>query len=103
MSVKKHLAGGSLRAVMAAEIKRCLQKYGQGPQPVEHAALELGITPKTLRLWKGPIEKGGWEELQVSASEAMNMLMNATEKMPKMKGEKLKLKKVPKKQVQEGI
>lgn len=64
MNVKKHLEGGSLRRVMVEEIKRCFNKYQNDSQPIERAALELGITPRTLRVWKGPEEKGGWKELQ---------------------------------------
>lgn len=61
---KKHLAGGTLRAVMAAEILRVLEKYQDDSQLYEKAAIELGTTPRTLRVWRGPINKGGWEELQ---------------------------------------
>lgn len=76
-TVKKHLQGGSLRKVMANEILRCLSIYGNESQPIDKAALELGITPKTLRLWLGPVEKGGWQELQVPAGKAMEAFMKA--------------------------
>lgn len=77
MSVKKHLQGGSLRKVMAAEILRALRFHGNDSQPVDKAAMELGITPKTLRLWKGPVEKGGWQELQVPAGKAVETFIKA--------------------------
>lgn len=76
-TVKRHLQGGSLRKVMANEILRCIKFYGNESQPIDKAAMELGITPKTLRLWKGPVEKGGWQELQVPAGEAMEAIMKA--------------------------
>lgn len=62
--IKKHLQGGSLRAVMVQEIIRVIRKYATQDQKYEHAALELGVTPRTLRLWRGPVDKGGWSELQ---------------------------------------
>jgi len=64
MHIKKHLSGGTLKVVMAEEIKRVFAKFSGQDQPVEKAALELGITPRTVRVWKGPVEKGGWTELQ---------------------------------------
>ncbi len=62
--IKKHLEGGTLREVMVEEIKRVMHKHQDHPQSVLMSACELGITPKTLRQWKGPMEKGGWKELQ---------------------------------------
>lgn len=64
MAIKKHLEGGTLRQVMVAEISRVLTKYSEDSQFYERAALELGITPRTLRVWTGPVKKGGWAELQ---------------------------------------
>lgn len=64
MQVKRHLQGGTLRVAMAEEIKRVLSKYQDQDQPVEKSAMELGISPRALRVWKGPVEQGGWEELQ---------------------------------------
>lgn len=66
MEIKKHLGGGSLRKAMAAEIMRQLAEAAKvaPTQIVERAAFALGITPRTLRVWKGPVDKGGWEELQ---------------------------------------
>lgn len=62
--IKQHLAGGTLRKVMAKEILRVLNKHQDAPQRFERMAVELGVTPRTLRIWLGPMHKGGWEELQ---------------------------------------
>lgn len=64
--IKKHLSGGTLRQVMVAEVQRALDKFSGQTLAIEQAALELGITPRTLRVWRGPVDKGGWPELQVS-------------------------------------
>jgi hypothetical protein len=64
METKKHLEGGTLHTVMASEVKRALVEFSGQDQYIEKAALQLGITPRTLRVWIGPVEKGGWEELQ---------------------------------------
>ena len=79
-TVKKHLQGGTLRKVMATEVLRCLKLFTNHSQPIDRAAMELGITPKTLRLWKGPVEKGGWHELQVPAGKAVETLLKAATK-----------------------
>ena len=81
--IKKHLEGGTLRKVMAEEIIRVLTKYSDDSQVYERAALELGITPRTLRVWRGPVEKGGWEELQVK--NAVDTLMCTVEGKKKPK------------------
>lgn len=65
MTVKRHLSGGTLRKVMAEEILRVLKATQGDSMALEKAALVLGVTPRTLRVWRGPVEKGGWEELQV--------------------------------------
>lgn len=83
MSIKKHLQGGTLRKVMVNEVKRCLKLYVGQPQSIEKAAIHLGVTPKTLRLWKGPVDKGGWEELQIPAGAAVEALMAAGGIKPK--------------------
>lgn len=64
MQIKKHLSGGTLRTVMAEEIKRVIAKFSGEDQAIEKAALELGVTPRTIRVWKGSVDKGGWPELQ---------------------------------------
>ena len=43
MSIKKHLEGGTLHAVMATEIKRAIAKFAGEDQAIEKAALELGV------------------------------------------------------------
>lgn len=87
MQIKKHLNGGTLRTVMAEEIKRCIVKYANDDQPVEKAAMELGIAPRTLRVWKGDVSQGGWEELQ--GRGGMELLC----KTPKKSKSKKKAKK----------
>jgi hypothetical protein len=62
--MKKHLQGGSLRRVMVHEILRVMKKHAGSHSPIASAAVELGIAVKTLRQWKGPVDKGGWSELQ---------------------------------------
>lgn len=64
---KQHLVGGTLRKVMAEEIIRVIQQVSRSgaTQIIETSAIILGITPRTLLKWKGPVEKGGWKELQV--------------------------------------
>lgn len=96
MNIKRHLAGGTLRQVMVTEVKRVLGKYQNSDQPLVSAALELGVTPKTLRQWRGPIDKGGWVELQIPAGEAMEAFMAATKQPVKKKQTK---KSQPKKKV----
>jgi hypothetical protein len=64
MQIKKHLEGGSLRPLMAEEIKRVLKSVSTTNQPYEHAALQLGISTRTLRVWTQPADKGGWKELE---------------------------------------
>ncbi len=64
MNTKKHLQGGTLRKVMVAEIFRAMKYYAGQSNVVENAAIELGITARTLRMWRGPVAKGGWVELQ---------------------------------------
>ena len=86
--VKKHMEGGTLRVVMANEVRRVLHKNQDAPQKLVMSALELGVTPKTLRQWMGPEEKGGWAELQVKPGEAM-------EKLEKVMGSRKKPTKKP--------
>lgn len=63
---RKHMSGGTLRIVMSEEIKRALSKFSKLDvfQQRMAAAAELGITWRTIMKWLGPVEKGGWEELQ---------------------------------------
>ena len=75
--VKKHMEGGTLRIVMANEVKRVLHKNQDEPQKLVKTALELGVTPKTLRQWMGPVDKGGWDELQVKPGDGVEKLMKA--------------------------
>lgn len=49
--IKKHMMGGTMHLVMIAEVKRALAKFSGEDQSVEKAALEMGITPRTLRVW----------------------------------------------------
>lgn len=74
----KHLVRGSLRRVMAHEIRRVMSKYAGVFNATMLAAKELGITGKSLRKWKGPIEKGGWEELQPTLGDAMERIIGAS-------------------------
>jgi hypothetical protein len=87
--IKKHLEGGTLRAVMVSEIKRVIEKYQDDPQAILKSALELGTTPKTLRQWRGPVEKGGWVELQPSIVGSVEKVM-AVGKKPAKKAPKKK-------------
>lgn len=64
MDIKKHLEGGSLRPLMAEEIKKVLKSVATQHQPYERAALTLGISARTLRVWTQPKDKGGWAELE---------------------------------------
>lgn len=88
--IKKHLEGGTLRAVMVNEIKRVIEKYQDDPQAILKAALELGTTPKTLRQWRGPVEKGGWVELQPSVIGAAERVMSMTKTKKTSKSKKSK-------------
>lgn len=71
--MKEHLAGGTLRGVMVTEVVRSLQSH-QGH--VETSAAELGITPRTLRLWKHK-----WPELQNVAT--IETVLKVTKPKPK--------------------
>lgn len=73
----KHMVGGTLRRVMAQEVRRVMSKYVGSYNSTQAAAKELGITSKTLRQWKGPVEKGGWEELQPTLGDAMERIVGA--------------------------
>lgn len=74
--MKEHLKGGTLRKVMVTEIKRVLRKNADHHAPILKSALELGISPKTLRQWRGPIDKGGWEELQPDLMEGLQAVLS---------------------------
>ncbi len=92
MHIKKHMSGGTLRTVMAEEIKRVFEKFSTEDMPVEKASLELGIAPRTLRVWRGPVDKGGWIELQ--GLGGMERLLGTK---PKTKSKKRSKKKTTKK------
>lgn len=64
MQIKKHLSGGTLRAAMVDAIKAAMASFTEQDQQKERAAMELGLAPRTLRVWLGPEDKGGWPELQ---------------------------------------
>lgn len=69
MAVKKHLVGGTLRKVIVQEVKRVLEeKAGH----IDGAAVELGITPRTLRVWLKE-----WPELQVDGKQLEKVISNA--------------------------
>jgi hypothetical protein len=76
---------------MAEEIKRVFEKFSGQDQSVEKAALELGITPRTLRVWRGPVEKGGWTELQ-GFGGMEKLLKTKPKKAKKVKSTKTKKK-----------
>lgn len=87
--MKAHLVGGTLRTVMVAEVLRSL-KANKGR--VDPAALELGITPRTLRLWKH-----SWPELSTGGMEKLLSIASTgkSKKAPKPKKKnyyKLKMK-----------
>ena len=76
---KTKLEGGTLREVMAIEIRRVLATVkDRGYRGMYDAAEVLGITQRTLYKWIGPVESGGWPELQVTAEEAMSKLSTAS-------------------------
>lgn len=89
--IKKHLNGGTLRAVMVEEIKRVLTKFSGEDQFVEKVSVELGIAPRTIRVWLGPVEQGGWEELQ--GKGGAEKLLGTKPKKSKEKRSKLVLKR----------
>lgn len=64
MEVKKHLSGGTLKVAMVEAVKAAVYKFAGEGQALEKAAIELGITPRTLNIWLGPVDKGGWAELE---------------------------------------
>jgi hypothetical protein len=70
----KHFEGGTLRMVMAKEVKRVLKKNRHNPRPVIAASLELGVHHKTLRVWMGPVDKGGWAELQPTSADMIDLM-----------------------------
>lgn len=90
MQIKKHLNGGTLRAVMVAEIKRVLAKFANEELSLEKCAVELGLHHRTLRVWRGPIEKGGWPELQ--GQGGMEKVLKTK---PKKRSKAVKRKKKP--------
>ncbi len=90
MQTKKHLEGGTLHTVMVTEVKRTLHKFSGQDQATEKAALELGITPRTLRVWMGPEAKGGWKELQGQGGMAKVLGVKPKSKKKKKTAKKLK-------------
>lgn len=83
MDIKKHLEGGSLRPLMAEEIKKVLKSVASQHQPYERAALTLGISARTLRVWTQPADKGGWKELE-GATDCLG-ISGSVEKLLKTK------------------
>ncbi len=81
--IKKHLEGGTLKEVMVQEVKRVLNKYQDDPAKILRAALELGTTPKSVRQWMGPVEKGGWAELQPDIRGSVEKVLTISKKKPK--------------------
>lgn len=75
MAYKEHLVGGTLRSVMVQEVLRAM-KANKGH--IDTAAVELGITPRTLRLWKA-----NWPELQ--GIGGMNVVLKTKKKIKKSK------------------
>ena len=67
MSVKKHLVGGTLRAVMVEEVRRVMALEGH----IDRAAVVLGITPRTLRVWLAK-----WPELAGVYRGAMEQMLD---------------------------
>lgn len=73
---KQYLGEGSLRTVMANEIRNALGRHTNRAD----AAKELGICIRTLRNWMRPVDRGGWPELQldnVDISGAIEMITDA--------------------------
>lgn len=90
--IKKHLEGGTLKQVMVREVIRVLEKYQGDPQAILKASLELGTTPKTLRQWKGPVDKGGWSELQPTIKGSVEKVLAVAKKSTKKPTKKTKKK-----------
>lgn len=94
MERKHKLEGGTLRIVMAQEIKRTLKEVGDtGLYGMEAAAKKLGITLRTLYKYVGPVDKGGWPELQVTVEDAMAKVSSAVKKPVKKPAKKSTKKK----------
>lgn len=84
--MKKHLEGGSLKSVMADEVRRQILAHSGTDQALDAAALALGITSRTLRSWLGPVDKGGWSELdEFRGAGAMEKLLNVKPKVATLK------------------
>ncbi len=62
--IKGHLRGGSIEAFIVNRVKTLFAELHDDGQKLTKISLDLGISPKTLRQWLGPIEKGGWEAFQ---------------------------------------
>lgn len=90
--IKKHLEGGTLKQVMVREVLRVLEKYQGDPQAILKASLELGTTPKTLRQWKGPVDKGGWNELQPTIKGSVEKVLAVSKAKTKKPAKKPKKK-----------
>lgn len=84
---RDHMAGGTLRLAMAKEIRRVLAEIkDEGVLGMTKAANTLGVSQRALYKWCGPIDKGGWPELQVNVEEAMAKVSSAVKKpSPKKK------------------
>lgn len=91
---RPHLAGGTLHQAMAREVRRVLAEIkDSGVMGMRKAAQTLGVSERVLYKWTGPIEKGGWPELQVGMEEAMAKVSSAVKKKPVKKPAKKSTKK----------
>lgn len=71
---------------MAKEVKRVLAEIkDEGAIGMNKAATTLGVSQRVLYKWCGPVEKGGWPELQVNVEDAMAKVSSAIKKSPKKK------------------
>jgi hypothetical protein len=78
--MKEHLAGGTLRKVMVVEVLRSLKSH-EGK--VDPAAIELGVTPRTLRIWKH-----AWPELSAGGMEKLSKVTKVKKKRSKKRTKK---------------
>lgn len=92
MQIKKHLTGGSLRRVMVAEIKAVMSEVAKTEEifsrVIDKSATELGITPRTLRVWLGPVDAGGWDELQPTRADLEKLIVTLQKKAKKARKSK---------------
>lgn len=89
--IKGHLRGGSIEAFIVNRVKSMFSELRDDPQKLIKISLDLGISPKTLRQWLGPIEKGGWEAFQ--GKDVMEVFMAKVSKPVKKSTKKPATKK----------